>query len=170
MRVLQRKSKNPLVSPRTLRVIFLLLILGSASARATELSITRVFTGWRDASSFKRISEYFTGRENSGGTLIRRTQPDQRSGYYFLVRVENAGVSLPVKLEVELILPNTIPARIHTFSAELKSGKNVVNLGLTGADWPSVETNPVAWKINLLGPAGEVLATEKSYLWEKPAQ
>jgi len=44
----------------------------------------------------------------------------------------------------------------------------VLNLGLTGTDWPDAKTNPVAWKLDVLAADGRVLASEKSYLWEKP--
>jgi hypothetical protein len=46
-----------------------------------------------------------------------------------------------------------------------------MNLGLTGADWPGGEqAHPVAWKLELVAADGRVLAAEKSFLWEKPAQ
>ena len=32
------------------------------------------------------------------------------------------------------------------------------------------KANPVAWKLDILGPDGHVLASEKSYLWEKPTE
>ncbi|MBN8527563.1 MAG: hypothetical protein J0M02_19695 [Planctomycetes bacterium] len=64
---------------------------------AQDLSIVRTFTGWRDGASFKRISEYFDGKENTGRETVLRTHPEQRTGYYFLVRVANPGAPLPVR-------------------------------------------------------------------------
>jgi hypothetical protein len=160
---------NPSVSIRALRGCLILLTLAvAASASAAEVSIVRAFTGWRDAASFKRISEYFDGRENTGGETMLRTHADQRAGYYFLVRTANAGAPLPVTARIEIILPSAAKTKVFTFSADLKTGSTVLNLGLTGADWPDAKANPVAWKLELLAADGRVLATEKSYLWEKP--
>jgi hypothetical protein len=44
-----------------------------------------------------------------------------------------------------------------------------MNLGLTGDDWPGAKTNPVAWKLEIVAADGRVLASDESYLWEKPA-
>jgi hypothetical protein len=160
---------NPSVSIRALRGCLILLTLAvAASASAAEVSIVRAFTGWRDAASFKRISEYFDGRENTGGETMLRTHADQRAGYYFLVRTANAGAPLTVTARIEIILPSAAKTKVFTFPADLKTGSTVLNLGLTGADWPDAKANPVAWKLELLAADGHVLATEKSYLWEKP--
>lgn len=159
------------------RTLFLLaglsLLLASApstaSASETEMTIARVFTGWRNAASFKRISEYFTGHENTGGKIILRTHPQQRSGFYFFLRTANPGSATAVKFNVELIAPDSPTPKNYQFTAELKPGDNIINLGLTGSDWPDSETHPVAWKIELAASDDRVLAVTKSYLWEKPA-
>ena len=155
---------------RVIRGGFFLLFLGLCAASAAELTIVRVFTGWRDAASFKHISEYFSGRENMHGEAMLRTQPAQRAGYYFLVRTANPGASQAVRFQILLSMPGEPKPRTHTFAAELPSGGTVFNLGLTGADWPDAKTNPVAWKLDVLAADGRVLASEKSYLWEKPAE
>jgi hypothetical protein len=140
-----------------------------ASAKEADVTIVRVFTGWRDAASFKRISEYFDNRENTGGETIVRTHPDQRAGFYFLARVGNPGAARAVKITVQLITPVDAKPKPYTFTADLKSGTTVLDLGLTGSDWPDAKANPVAWKMDILSADGATLATEKSYLWEKPA-
>jgi hypothetical protein len=50
---------------------------------ADEINLIRTFTGWREAASFKRISEYFDGQENTQGEVVLRSQPDQRGGLLF---------------------------------------------------------------------------------------
>ena len=146
----------------------LCLILAPLAA-AADLTLVRVYAGWRDAASFKRISEYFDGKENTGGEAILRTHPDQRGGYYFLVRVANPGAPRAVTARLEIITDTTAKPVVHTFTTDLKSGDTVFHLGLTGSDWPDSKTNPVAWKLDLTDTAGQVLVSEKSYLWEKPA-
>lgn len=143
--------------------------LAKEDSPTSDLTIVRVFTGWRDAASFKRISEYFDGMENTGGMAIHRTHPAQRAGYYFLVRTANAGAPRTVQARLEIITTATAQPGVHTFPTELKSGNTTFQLGLTGADWPDSRTSPVAWKLDLADADGRVLVTEKSYLWEKPA-
>ena len=153
---------------REIRGFLILLTLAAASTAAADVTIVRVFTGWRDAASFKHLSEYFTGRENTRGETMLRTQPAQRAGYYFLVRAANSGAPVAVRISVQLITPTDSKPRTHTFATELKSGETVLHLGLTGGDWPDAKADPVAWKLELLSADGRVLATEGSYLWEKP--
>jgi len=139
-----------------------------ALAKEGDVTIVRVFTGWRDAASFKRISEYFNNQENTGRETLVRTHPDQRAGFYFLARVASPGPARAVKITVQLMTPTDAKAKTYTFAADLKSGTTVLDLGLTGSDWTDPKANPVAWKLDILSAEGDTLATEKSYLWEKP--
>jgi len=133
------------------------------------VSLVRVFTGWRDAASFKRISEYFTGRENTGIETVLRTNPAQRAGFYFQLRVANPGAARPVQFQLQLIEQGSPTPHTTTFPAELKPGSAVFQLGLTGPAWQNAKSQPVAWQVQVLADDGRVLATAKSYLWEKPA-
>ncbi len=161
---------NSSVSLRVIRGCLLFLIAGLASASASDVSIVRVFTGWRDAASFKRISEYFNGRENTGGQAVLRTHPEERGGYYFLVRVVHRGAPIEAKIVLQVVMPGGDRPPSFTFPAAI-SGKNTVfNIGLTGADWPGPKVNPVAWKLDVLDASGTLLATEKSYLWGTSAE
>lgn len=147
-----------------------LLLLSAASAAATDLTITRAFTGWRDGVSFKRISEYFDGKENTGGEIVLRTHPAQRTGYYFLLRVANPGAPRKVQFQLQLIAPGASAPGTTIFPAEIGSGSGVFQLGLTGPEWQDAKAQPVAWRLLILATDdGRELATEKSYLWEKPA-
>ena len=162
--------KNSPVLIRVLCRLVVSLLLGAAVASAAEpVTIVRVFTGWREAASYKRISEYFDGRENTGGETLLRTHPDQRAGFYFLVRVANPGAPASVTFNLQVISATNAKPVNYAFPAELRNGAAVLDLGLTGADWPDPKANPVAWKIELKNADGSLLATEKSYLWDKPA-
>jgi len=161
--------KNSAVLFRVIRGGFLFLLLGLCTASAAELTITRVYSGWRDAASFKRISEYFTRKENTGGEAVLRTHPDQRAGYYFLVRVSNSGSAQKVTAHLQVITDAAAKPVEFDFTPELRAGDTVFHLGLTGADWTLANTNPVAWKLDLTDGSGKLLASETSYLWEKPA-
>lgn len=156
---------------RALRGCLLCLFLGAIPTfAAPELKLVRVWPEWRDAKSFKRISEYFTGRENTGGQTILRSQPAQRTGYYFLVRVENPGAARAVQAQLHLIPPGSPAQKTTVFPVTLRPGTNVLNLGLTSPEWLDPKTQPVAWQLQIIAADdGAVLASEKSYLWDKPA-
>jgi hypothetical protein len=139
--------------------------------RAADVEFVRVWPSWRDAESFERIGEYFGRPENTGRELVLRTQPDERAGYYFLVRVKNPTPTSGAKFALSVIRPDTPNPKEYSFPVTLAAKESVFQLGLTGADWPQgKKANPVAWKIALIGGDGRVLAEHKSFLWEKPAK
>lgn len=155
----------------TLRAIhgsFLLLALTLAVTASANVTITRVFTGWRDAASFKRVSEYFTGRENTGSQIVIRTDPAERAGYYFLIRTHQEAATA-AKVRLTYFVPGEAEPKVVTFPVQLPGRTSAINLGLTGSTWPDAKASAVAWKIEFLA-ADEttVLATEKSYLWDQP--
>jgi hypothetical protein len=84
------------------------------------------------------------------------------------VRTANPGAPLAARITLQLILPSNTRLQNYSFPVDLHTGDTVLNLGLTGDDWPNAKTNPVAWKLDIVAADGRVLATEKSYLWEKP--
>jgi hypothetical protein len=156
-----------------MRLLFLLSVFAATlvSAGAAEIEFVRVWPGWRDAESFERISEYFDGRENTGGEVVLRTHADQRAGFYFLVRVANAGSAKPdAHFVLQVILPSNPEPRSLTFPADVPARSKVFELGLTGPDWPSPDVHPVAWKLELRSAEDQVLASAQSFLWEKPAK
>ncbi len=148
---------------------FVLFVALLAGARAADVEFVRVWDQWRDAESFRRISEYFDGKENPGSQVILRTHPDVRDGFYFLTRVKNNGAATSAaKIVLTLITPDSPKAKVHTFPIELPAGETVYNLGLTGDDWAGKKIHPVAWKIEVETADGRVLGVYKSFLWEKP--
>jgi hypothetical protein len=155
---------------RRLLAAFTFLAILVAS-RAADAEFVRVWPGWRDADSFARIGEYFGGEEAHGKQILRRTQPAERGGYYFLVRVKHGALE-HAKFVVQVIRPDAPDVREYTFPvANAPAGESVFNLGLTGADWPGAgKASPVAWKLELVAADGRVLAAQKSFLWEKPAK
>jgi hypothetical protein len=139
------------------------------SARAADVEFVRVWPGWEDADSFRRISEYFTNVENTSGMIVLRSQPDDRSGYYFLVRVKHPQVALSgARFVLQYIAPNTQEPQDKTFKIDVPQGEQVFDLGLTGKDWPAAHGHLIAWKLDLLSADGITLATAQSFLWSKP--
>jgi hypothetical protein len=156
---------------RSLFAFYLFAAAGLLSIRAADVEFVRVWPGWRDAESFDRITEYFTGQENTGREVILRTHPDQRAGFYYLVRVMNSAAMFPgAKFVLQTISPTNPEPKIATFPVDLPSRAKVFQLGLTGADWPDRKAHPVAWKLELRSADNQVLASAQSFLWEKPAK
>ncbi len=153
-----------------MRLLALLFVLAAATAvTAAEVKVVRVYTGWREAASFKRISEYFSGRENTGGEIVVRSRPEERGGYYFLVRTHNPGAARAARFVLQVVTPDSTQPRVFRLSSTLPAGKAVHQLGLTGADWPDRTVVAMAWKLEIVDSDGASLAEAKSYLWEKPA-
>jgi hypothetical protein len=162
---------RPLTSaPRSaLRALALAALAAVCSARAADVSFVRVWPGWSDATPFHRISEYFDGRENFGGRIVRRTHPDVRSGFYFLARVKNTGGLIPGATFVLQVVAGANPQpRTFTFPVDIPAGGKVCDLGLTGADWPDSKVYPIAWSLVLKAADGSTLASAQSFLWSKP--
>lgn len=153
-----------------MRSLFALLFLGLSCAvsGAETVSIVRTWTSYRTAESFTRISEYFSGRENTGGQVVLRTQPQERSGFYFLCRVRNPQPAIAAaRLELHLITQHSPTPTVYKYDVSLPKGDQVFQVGLTGDDWKDPEEHPVAWQIVLVDAEGRPLATDQSFLWSK---
>jgi hypothetical protein len=151
---------------------FLFAFASTASllTAAADLRVVRVWPSYRTAESFSRISEYFGGGENTGKDTIVRSQPSSRAGYYFLTRIKNSGPALPdAKIELHVITPSSPEPKTFTFNAAIPAGSHVVQIGLTGNDWPNPKAQAVAWDLHVFGGVnGAELAHEQSYLWSQP--
>ena len=166
-------GREPVIFPHMrhpLRLLPLVLLLAlPVHGQDSRIEIVRVFTGWQDASSFERISEFFNGRENSGGIPVLRSRPAERAGYYWLVRLKNGDAALAgANFELQVITPASPEARIFAFPASIPAGRSLIRLGLTGADWPGARVRPVAWQLSLLTADGRTVVARQSFLWAMP--
>ncbi len=153
----------------------ILAVILAASLRAAsppaDVEVVRVLPGWRDAASFERIGEYLHGKEDTGGIAVLRSRPAERAGYYWLVRLKNRGAPVAeARFELDVITPAAPEPKTFVFPFRLPAGSALFDLGLTGADWPATKTQPAAWRLRVLGPDGQAVAVEKSFLWEMPAR
>ncbi|MBI5382334.1 MAG: hypothetical protein HZA31_10580 [Opitutae bacterium] len=150
-------------------LLLLSLLTTAPGVSAAELNIVRVWPSYRTAESFVRIAEYFGGAENSDRRIVLRSQPGERAGYYFLVRIANSGAARTgCTWQLQVIMPTARTPRAFTFPAELATGERVFELGLSGTDWPDARTEPVAWLLVLKTADGQELARQQSFLWERP--
>jgi hypothetical protein len=156
-------------------IVLFALLLGSALGLAAEPrppqaepARPRVTAGYRAAEQFYRIAEFFTPGERTGGDIIRRSQPDERAGYYFTVRLRRYPyrdfVTEAIRLEV--ILPGDVEPSLFTFSLGPQQRRNpLILIGLTGEDWPDRRAVPLAWRLSFVDAEGTVFARDKSFLW-----
>jgi hypothetical protein len=148
----------------------LVLFAAATVCSAADLTIVRIWPGYRTDQSFERISEYVGKNENADSKFILRTQPDVRAGYYFLLRAKNTGPAIAeAKIELQVITPFGPEPKTYHFTAAFPAGSHALNLGLTGSDWPGKpKDEAVAWKLRILSSTGEELAKGQSYLWSLP--
>lgn len=146
----------------------LLLCLLALSAVGHAAEVVRVWPGYRSAESFQTIGEFFGKKEYTGGRLVLRTQPENRNGYYFLTRIEKADAIPGATARVQLIFAGSPLAKTYEFPVAIPEGKSVLNLGITGSDWPGAGVKPLAWRVTLLRPDGSELLSEHSFLWAQP--
>lgn len=149
--------------------IIMVCFLGAMSVVAKAIEIENVKLRMIEAEQFIRISEYFTGKENTGKRVILRSDPDHRGGLYFVVRFSESVQSLPenIKLSVEFYLTGSV--HLNHFDFDLPSPLKNTRRIFVGITDPSVDSKrfPIAWKIRVY-LTGETYCERKSYLWEMP--
>ncbi|TAG31129.1 MAG: hypothetical protein EAZ36_03315 [Verrucomicrobia bacterium] len=155
--------------PRSLSSLLALitLLVTPVFDAVADVRLVRVWPEYREAASFVRIAEYFGGKESSR-ELIVRSQSAERAGYYFLARFDSAHAASGSILALEYILPGEEEARVQFFPVDLPAGSRAILAGVTGGDWPGRETAPTAWRLRLLGPTGDELVRQQSFLWSLP--
>lgn len=154
-----------------MRVLRLLVLLGLATVlKADGVQFIRIWPNYRDTDSFKRISEYFTNREDPGKIVMLRTQPADRDGYYYVIRVENKqdGPIEGARFVLDIITPDSPHPKTFAFPTRVPKGQTVFDVGLTGTDWLGRHVHPVAYRMRLESADGTALVDYKSFLWERP--
>ena len=118
---------------------------------------------------FKRIGEYLSGKEVTGDRLILRSDPNSRSGCYFVLTLDEKVRRLAkgIKIRGEIYTGRSSDAQVFEMPLPNQRPKSKeVFFGLTGEDWPAGSGVPGAWRFSILSPSGEVMAQKQSYLWE----
>ena len=155
---------------RTILAPLALFAILGARAPAQDVRFERVWLQWHKSDSFQSFYEYHTGRELTGKWIVLRSQPDERTGLYFLVRVESPrALEAGATFVVRVITPVSTETKVFSFPAAIRKGTWLYDIGLTGKDWMGSHVRPVAWEVELQSGSGEVLARKASFLWEKPS-
>ena len=151
------------------RLVAAFLFIALPAWASAAVSFVHVWPAHRTADSFRRITEYIGGTENTGREIVLRTQAETRDGYYFLTRIKADAPVTGATLMLELVLPGNPAVHTYQFPVELPSGNKVFQIGITGTDWPDAQTRPAAWRVTVRTADGNVLADSPSFLWRVPA-
>jgi hypothetical protein len=155
--------------PQPHALLLIALVLGAGLRAEGELGLVRLLPGYRTAESFVTIGEHFGRAEHTGGRQVVRSQPGERAGYYFLVRLSAERPWPKARVEVDVILPGALEPRPSAFTVDLDRGQPVLHVGVTGSDWPGPDVAPLAWRIVIRdGESGRLLLEERSFLWAVP--
>lgn len=119
---------------------------------------------------FKRIPEYFTGREFSGWKVYCRSNPHVRDGFYFVVKVGGKKLNLPISTHWIVDWVTSADPMVKTQKVSIPNlklfGKEVF-VGLTGDHWTDRSLKPLAWRLRLIDDQGTALGSSQSFLWSK---
>lgn len=136
-----------------------------AKATGTTTAISYATFERFTENDFKRISEYFTDRENQGDNLILRTNSKKRAGAYLTIGLEN-GARVPAGTTIELFY--CVPAKSGYFQQTWKTERDFVALpereillGVTDHG----NALPNAWRFVITAPDGTIIAARSSFLW-----
>lgn len=154
---------------RRLHRTYLGFLLGSLlSSGLSAATLTGVDVDYRDAASLVRLSEYFS--ETREERAVVRTDPEVRSGLYFILELDSPHRDLPegMTVELSLMVPESPEPDVYTLAFPKEEGsQRRTYVGLTGEAWPADpdRPQPTAWRVRLLDAAGQLLSEKSSFLW-----
>ena len=115
------------------------------------------------------IGQYFgASLIGQGFRTVLASDPESPAGQYFIAKLDDPKVGSPASVRMTYYASDSKESATHTWDLKGAPLKKWLYLGLTGADWPSEEVKPLAWRIEVLDAGGALLAEWKSFLWELP--
>lgn len=117
-------------------------------------------------NDFTRISEYFTGVENTGGNIILRSDCRGRAGIYLVLGLNKfvSQLSDGAFLRFRYIVSDCNEEQEMTFNLEPSCGRSPwIFIGITGKDFHGPCQNLVAWSVEIC--SGEDHVIKNSFLW-----
>lgn len=150
--------------------IILLLIFGLTPYLSGTVKLTVRNKAYLTVGDFKRIPEFFTGKEYEGSNVYCRSDTKEREGFYFVVKVSGSVVKISPTAHWKLDWFSPLNPEAQTKKIPINNpdffGKEVF-IGLTGQDWPDHAVQPLAWRICLMNNTKEIIAESQSFLWSK---
>lgn len=149
-----------------IKLLIFFSVTGSALS-AVNIEIVR-FKNMED-EDFAHIKEFFNGIEDQSFRAVFRTEPTQRDGFYFIIKMDKKirDLNPNTQLQLEWIPYGELKPNVATFSLHSKASGSEIYLGLTGDDAPKGKINaPLAWRISLSEPNNKLLSVKQSFLWQ----
>ena len=155
-----------MISPnRFLFVLFWIVPLVTWGESHVRLLTESYFTHY----DFVRVSEYFTGKENTSGQVILRSNETERDGLYLLLALDFPDKGLqpkPYRLVLQVLDSESLDPITYTFPLpDHAITQGELWLGLTGADWPTPKKKIMAWHLSVQAKDDSVLTNNQSFLW-----
>ena len=128
----------------------------------------KVQVRFHPANDFVRLSEFFTGHENTGNYTILRSQKE-RSGLYFYVPLEETKIQVEKIRSFKLSLIDSRNPIARNFEFQMPSNgkrQKKILLGITGDDWVEKDDRLIAWEIKILGEDDKDFQVAMSSLWQ----
>jgi hypothetical protein len=144
--------------------VFLLASLSPLSGMQIQTAYTRHY----QEDEIRTVGQYFTSKFlRLGFRTIVASDPEVPTGQYFIIRTKGSPASKPVAAHMILYRTDSKDPQEWTWSLENVQLDKWLYLGLTGADWPDEEVQPLAWRLELRDAGGAVVASWNSFLWEQ---
>ncbi|HEX9785328.1 MAG TPA: hypothetical protein VGA56_21670 [Opitutaceae bacterium] len=161
-------ARRVILRRRSFLTLLLLAVAWPVSNSRAEVEIIRLWTGYKETSAFMRLREFVTGKPAKAGPNVLRTDPEERTGFYYTVRLadRDAG-SLPAgEVLLQVVPPDgVIPVDYRFPFAGSKRREVRLDIGLTGDDWTHGKVLPLAWRLVIRDASGRTLASRQSFLW-----
>ena len=152
---------------KRIRIIALLLCM--PLGQLMGVSIESAYTRYYEAGEIRPIRQYFgASLKWQGFRTVIASQPDKPAGQYFIAKLDNLELQGASSARLTIYPSKGKDSLEFTLSLAGESLRKWLYLGLTGTDWPDPDIQPMAWRIELLGPGNTVMAEWKSFLWEMP--
>ncbi len=150
-----------------IRRFLCLLVILSPLLTTTAATVASAYSRYYEAGEIRPIRQYFgASLIGQGFRTVIASQPEQPQGQYFIAKLEGDKSSQVNTARLTVYPSVGKDARVFTLDLAGKSLRRWLYLGLTGSDWPDPDIQPMAWKIELLGPGGELVSEWQSFLWE----
>ena len=134
-----------------------------------SVTIENIEPRYMQDSDFISIREYMTGTMNTGKKVILRSDPDVRTGFYFILTFDTKLHRFPPGCSIigEYYTPLSSDSKTHRFVLPMQRKKTrEVMIGLTGDDWPLDDGSaPSAWQFIVQDANGEIIGLKQSFLW-----
>ncbi len=134
-------------------------------APGTKIALNYAILEKKSADDFKRLSEYVTDKENTGGNVVVRSDPSFRDGIYLILNID-IGAKVPAGSVAKLryYRPDDHGEFVQEWELPEFVGMPTreILLGLTNREPPK---NLTAWHLEVVSPDGERLIERSSFLW-----